>query len=121
MRAARFGIIIFCCFVVVASIGSFTTAQAQNGTCSALAKTALDAVKQACGTATANSICFGYQAVKVALTSAASGDSKAGDHVNLADVKSVTTSAANPDSTSWGVAVLSAQVGLPESKPGVTA
>src|SRR4051794_14871972 len=99
MRAARFGIILFCCFVVLASIGGLQTAQAQNGTCSALAKTALDAVKQSCGTATANSVCFGYQAVKVE-----SGNRHvniaAGDWFSLAEATSVTTSAANPEASS---------------------
>jgi len=123
---ARFGIIIFCCFVVLAGgfSGGTQSAEARDAkSCSTLAKEALTAAKEACGTAAANSVCFGYDAIKAVFAgSAASSNFKVkGDKVDLADLTTVTTAAANPDSGQWGVAVLKIQAGLPAGSPGVTA
>ncbi len=123
---ARFGIVVFCCFVVLVGgfSGSTQSAVARDAkSCSALAKDALSAVKEACGTAAANSLCFGYDAIKtVFASSAASSNFKVkGDKVDLSGITTVTTSAANPDSNQWGVAILKIQAGLPAASQGITA
>ncbi len=118
MRAARFGIMLFCSFLVLASVGGATIVEAQNDACSALAKTALDAVKQACGEASPNSVCFGYQAVNVA-AGQKQVNIAAGDQFRLAETTSVTTSAADPEAANWGIAMLNIQAGSPE--PVITA
>ncbi len=93
----------------------------QTKTCSALAQEALTAARQACGAATTDSLCFGYDTVKAAFTGSADATFKSqGDQVGLSTVSSVTTSAANLDAGNWGVAVLNIQADLPTSGKGLT-
>src|SRR5262249_28183280 len=63
-----------------------------------------------------------YDTAKATFTGSPSGEFKAkGDHINLADITSLTTSAADPATGNWGVATLHIQAGLPTSSKGITA
>lgn len=123
----RFGILALCCFVLVAGglSGNTKLAEARDAkSCSALAQDALSAAKESCSASTANSLCFGYNAIKAAFaeSSSASPNFKTrGDKIDLSGITSVSTSAANPDAGQWGVAVLKIQAGLPTESQGVTA
>ena len=123
MPVARFGIFLFCCFVVMMGALPLPGAvQAREaGTCTALAQNALSSVAQSCAGAAANSVCLGYDAVTATFAASAQPTFKAkGDKVNLADVTSLTTSVANPEAGNWGVAVLKIQANVPEASQGIT-
>lgn len=129
MQRTRLGIVLFCLFALAAGVFPLASqrvdAQQTGGTCAALVQTVLGAVKQACGSADAsgaNSACLGYDTAKATFTGSASGEFKAkGDYINLADIASLTTSAADPAVGNWGVATLHIQAGLPTTSKGITA
>lgn len=129
MHRTRLGIVLFCLFVLAAGVFPLTSqrvdARETGSTCAALAETVLGAVKQACSSAEAsgaNSACLGYDTAKATFTGSASSEFKArGDHINLADIASLTTSAADPAAGKWGIATLHIQAGLPTTSKGLTA
>ncbi len=126
MRAARYGIIAFCCFAVLIAVFPGSTqlvgALAPDTDCSTLAQDALNAAKESCGSAGANSLCLGFENVQATFSDASTPTFKTrGDKVDLATVGSVTTSTVDPTAKSWGVAVLNLQAGLSEGSQGVSA
>lgn len=84
---------------------------AQEGdACAQLAAQALAEVQQVCTGVGRGEACFGHAGV----TAAGSVLAASGDRAAVADLESLATLAANPDTGEWGIALLQLPAGLPE-------
>lgn len=92
----------------------------ERSACRALAEEGIAAAARACGTAGANTACYGHTGV-VASSAEGVALNNVGQIVPLSQIKGLTTQAADLTSGAWGIAVLNIQAGLPESAAGVRA
>ncbi|MDX2136447.1 MAG: SH3 domain-containing protein [Chloroflexota bacterium] len=98
----------------------FSTAAAQNETCTAIIQEALAVVGEACAATGRNQACYGN--IQLAATprdgAPAFTFEQPGDVVNIADVETLRLSALDTDESSWGVALMQLQANLPDTLPG---
>ena len=98
----------------------FTTAMAQDGTCSATIQQAISVVQNDCGATGRNQACYGY----VSLSATPRQDvqnftfSQQGDLANVGDIETLRLSAFDPVDKTWGVALMKLQANLPDTLPG---
>jgi hypothetical protein len=111
MRQWIVGILVVVLIVSGLQWSSAPDALAQDGeACIQVAAQALADAQAACTGVGRGEACVGHAGVTAAgATLAASGDRAA-----MADLQSLATSAANPDTNEWGIALLQLSAGLPE-------
>jgi hypothetical protein len=88
--------------------------------CPAIVQTALAAADQLCAATKRNQACYGHVAMTVEAQPNVSDFKfeKAGDVVNLADLKLLRLTPLNEQTGDWGVAMLRLQANLPDTLPG---
>jgi hypothetical protein len=89
---------------------------AQNSTCPAIVKTALEAANTQCARTGRNKACYGNFAADISLKDAAASFEKPGDTVNVSAITSLRLAAMDEANTRWGVVVMKVQANLPDSK-----
>ncbi len=89
---------------------SSVVAQEDGDQCVALSSSALVATRDACTDLVPGQVCFGHTGV----SSDAAVLTTAGDTANIADLNQLTTTGANVDTGTWGVAMLTLPANLPE-------
>lgn len=88
-------------------------------TCDQLVSTAIQSVGPICNTTGRNEACYGNNQVMAELQEGAQANFDAvGDLAALQDISLITTSPLNEALQTWGVALLKAQVNLPDNLPG---
>jgi len=126
MRLIRFGIILLCLYVLIATtIGINNPVAADSPStpkvCSLLTADTLTALQKACSTNGINSACYGNDTASItAGTDAASTFAKPGDQVDLTKVTTINTVAAT-DASKFGIALMHIQSDLPADSQGISA
>jgi uncharacterized protein YraI len=117
------GVVVIAAVMLGAQLSPAPGAQAQEGgQCEQLASEALSGAKTACAGLAPGEICYGHAGVTATAASGESILAASGDKVAVADIASLVTSAASPESGDWGIAVAMLPAGLPEgSGQAVTA
>src|SRR5664279_4608565 len=98
----------------------FTTALAQDTTCSALVQQALGDVQQGCASTGRNQACYGYVSLQATPRTGVTdfNFAKAGDLANVADLDNLRLSALDSANNTWGIALMKLQANLPDTLPG---
>ena len=98
----------------------FTTALAQDATCSAIVQQALADVQQDCAPTGRNQACYGYVALNATPREGVQDFTftKAGDLANVADIGTLRLSALDTAKNTWGIALMKLQANLPDTLPG---
>jgi hypothetical protein len=105
-------------FTVIALFAFTFVANAQD-ICSAIVQQALVLTDEQCAPTGRNQACHGYLQVNAEPRAEVVNFAfNLGDIAPLADIQSLTTSALNAETGTWGVAVLKAQADLPDTLPG---
>ncbi|MBL8134869.1 MAG: SH3 domain-containing protein [Anaerolineae bacterium] len=88
--------------------------------CSATIQEALTAVQDSCGATGRNQACYGNFSLRATpRESAASFDfDTRGDVVSVGDLETLRLDGLNPETSTWGVALMKVQANLPDSLPG---
>src|SRR5258708_7031170 len=128
MRLIRFGIILLCLYVVIATtigISSPSPVAADSPStpkvCSLLTVDTLTALQKVCSTNGVNSACYGNDTASITEgTDAASAFAKPGDQVDLTKVTTINT-VAGADASKFGVAMMHIQSDLPADSQGISA
>jgi hypothetical protein len=98
----------------------FTTALAQDATCSVIVQQALAEVQQDCASTGRNQACYGY--VSLAATPREGVQnftfSKTGDLASVGDLDTLRLSALDVAKNTWGIALMKLQANLPDTLPG---
>ncbi len=109
---------VFCLLFLVAAPADSAPAD-QGLTCDDLVTLATTTVGLACDGIGRNQACYGNTLINVEFTeNAALSFSRSGDVVDLSQIRRIATTPYDPATGSWGVAVLKAQVNLPDTLPG---
>ncbi|MBI1256625.1 MAG: SH3 domain-containing protein [Chloroflexi bacterium] len=107
----------FACLLI---LFCFTTALAQDATCSAIVQQALADVQQDCAPTGRNQACYGY--VSLAATPREGVQNftfaKAGDLASVGDINTLRLSALDTAKDTWGIALMKLQANLPDTLPG---
>lgn len=121
-KVMRYGVLVLA-VLMLASLPTMqpaphpTHAQAPDdaATCEAVVRAAMQQVGSACSTLGNNEICYGNSAVQAfnADLAAIEAFRTSGDRIGITNVSTVSTSAYNPDTNTWGVALMSVQADLP--------
>ena len=112
-------LILLCAFAVLTLY--VTVAASAQGTCSTVVDQALADLSNNCGNLPRNTACYGYNHVIAAFFDNAfvpSAFNQPDDRVDLAALKSITTSPLDVSTSDWGIAVLKLQADLPDALPG---
>jgi uncharacterized protein YraI len=117
------GVVVIAAVMLGAQFSPAPGAQAQEGgQCEQLASEALSGAKTACAGLAPGEICYGHAGVTATAASGGTALAASGDKAAVADITSLVTSAASPESGEWGLAVAMLPAGLPEgSGQAVTA
>ncbi|MFW5748294.1 MAG: LysM peptidoglycan-binding domain-containing protein [Chloroflexota bacterium] len=93
---------------------------AQPATCPALVERALRALEDNCSEMGRNSVCYGYTLVEATFDEGIPPDLFAtpSDRAELAQMRTLRTSALNLTDEFWGIAVMHVQANLPNTLPG---
>ncbi len=113
-------VVMLCIMFMSALLGSSAVRAQEQSACRALAEEGIAAAARACGSAGADTACYGHTGVVVSSESGAAFSS-VGQVVPLSQIQGLTTQAADLASGAWGIAVLNIQAGLPEGAAGVRA
>lgn len=116
--------IAFVCAWMLLSLSIRTVQPAQTGglTCEQFVTIALSSVGTACDTMDRNQVCYGNRLVDVEFRPNTEGRfDDVGDVVDLLGIQRLNTAPFASQALEWGVAVMKAQVNLPETLPGQNA
>ncbi len=95
------------------------TPQQTQLTCGEIVTSAIDMVGNVCNNPGRNQVCYGHQQLETVFQSANNTPfESAGDIVSLTDIQRLDASPLDEINQTWGIAVLRAQVNLPETLPG---
>ena len=109
---------LFCLLFLVAAPADSAPAD-QGLTCDDLVTLATTTVGLACDGIGRNQACYGNTLINVEFTeNAALSFSRSGDVVDLSQIRRIATTPYDPATGSWGVAVIKAQVNVPDTVPG---
>jgi LysM repeat protein len=100
----------------------FSTAVAQVQQCTPLVTAALQSVQEACADTGRNQACYGNDLLQAQFQPGFSAVpfSEPGETVNVAGLRTLQSSSANPTDDIWGVALMRLQANLPDTLPGQT-
>lgn len=96
-----------------------TYAQSNTAACDAVMTQALELVAETCIGVGRNEICYGNDFISATLTDDSYFFDRPGDIVPVTAIGDLNTSSADPDSATWGVALMDVQADLPDSNEGV--
>ncbi|MEO8393275.1 MAG: SH3 domain-containing protein [Chloroflexota bacterium] len=98
----------------------FTTALAQDGTCSAIIQQAMAQVQNGCALTGRNQACYGYVSLDATPREGVQDFTfaKAGDLASVGDLDTLRLGALDPANNTWGVALMKLQANLPDALPG---
>ena len=98
----------------------FTTALAQDATCSAIVQQAMADVQQDCAPTGRNQACYGYVSLDATPREGVQNFSfaKAGDLASVGDLDTLRLSALDVAKNTWGIALMKLQANLPDALPG---
>lgn len=93
---------------------------AQDGTCAAIVQQALAAVEDACAATGRNEACYGNVSVQATPRDGVENlvFEQQGDLVSVADLDVLRLRALDPETDTWGIALMKLQANLPDTLPG---
>jgi hypothetical protein len=108
-----------CTLLLIGAPADSAPAAQSDAECEALVTLATTAIGAACDGLTRNQACYGNTLVNVEFASESLLTfSQSGDVVDLSELRRISTTPYDSQTGSWGVAVLKAQVNLPDALPG---
>lgn len=101
-------------------IACFSTALAQAPQCASLVEKAMQAVGATCLDTGRNQACYGNLQLDAQFQSGFTNlaFSQPGERVNVASLKTLTSTQSNPDDELWGIALMKLQANVPDTLPG---
>lgn len=106
--------------IVLLVLLTFATTLAQDDVCAAIVQQAITAVEDACAATARNEACYGN--ISVHATPRAGVENfifeQQGDLVSIADLDVLRLRPLNPETNTWGIALMKLQANLPDTLPG---
>jgi hypothetical protein len=90
-------------------------------TCPALVETALNTVSETCASMGRNQVCYGNTAIDAEFETAEVSFEHPGDRADVVGLQRLATAPLQPETNTWGVAVMAVQANLPDNLPGENA
>ena len=120
-RLITFAVLAFLSIVFAFVLGwdTSSTAIAQDGECTPMAKNILESVKETCEATGRDQICYGSVSIEAEPQSSTSNFvfEQQGDIANVGDLATLRLQALDPVNSQWGVALIKVQASLPDSIP----
>lgn len=118
-RKLVLGVAIFLAIQMIGTVSAGSMNQTTGDDCSAIARSALDAVQAVCGDTGRNQVCYGNISIDAEASDSATNFAfeKAGDIADLSDISSLRLKTLDYFSDEWGVALLRVQASLPDDAP----
>ena len=113
-------LVLVCLLVLWVTPPALLAQEDSDEACPAAVEMALEAVDSNCSGTGRNQVCYGNNAIEVALQPGVTDlqFNSAGDIADLTDIQSLTLNEMDSEAGAWGVALLRVQASLPDTNPG---